>query len=77
MTTTDSIAKNTEYRLHNGQCAYGSWESILDLPADVRDAIADEILECSCRDMRHEAGNGNAEHRGRVTVGGQIYLYRA
>lgn len=74
----DGIRKSYEFRRHNGQCAYGPWLSLQDLDsADVREAIVDEVMECHCRDMWQEASSGNTADRGRVTVGGQVYLYRS
>lgn len=79
MSIPDGIRKSYEFRRHNGQCAYGRWQSLQDLQsADVREAIVDEVLECHCRDMRRETSSSrNTAERGRVTVGGQVYLYRS
>jgi|GEM_PF-6941300 len=78
MSIPDGIRDSYEVRRHNGQCAYGSWQLLQDLDsADVREAIVDEVMECHCRDMRREtSSSGNTADRGRVTVGGQAYLYR-
>jgi hypothetical protein len=71
-----TIIRRTEIRRHNGQCAFGAWISLEDADHETREAIADEILECACRDMRRESGNGNTEYEGRVCVNGQIWLYQ-
>lgn len=73
----EQIERSVEIRRHNGQCAFGPWMSADEVTSrDVVDAVIDEILECNCRDMRREAGNGNTDSSGRVTVGGEIFLYR-
>ena len=44
---------------------------------DVIDAVADEVLEARCRDCRREEHeDGNTDDAGRVTIGGQIWVYR-
>ena len=72
------IIDTTEVRRHNGQCAYGEWldRSDEDVPAAVREAVADEVVEAMCRDMRREPSSGNTDDAGRVNVGGMIWLYR-
>ena len=71
------IERSIEIRRHNGQCAFGPWMTADEVTSrDVVDAVVDEILECVCRDNRGEHGNGNTEDAGRVTVGGQVFLYR-
>lgn len=74
------ISGTTEVRRHNGQCAYGPWVLLADLPAEmahVAEAISDEVVEASCRDMRHEShADGNTDDSGSVTIGGQRWLYR-
>ena len=77
MKYTEQIEKSLEIRRHNGQCAYGQWLTVDEVSSrDVVDAIVDEIVECTCRDNRREPGNGNNESKGRVVVGGEIFLYR-
>jgi hypothetical protein len=73
---SEAIISTTEVRRHNGQCAYGQWMPLDEQFDEVVEAIVAEILECTCRDMRHEESNGNTESRGRVVVGGQVWLYR-
>ena len=63
-----------EVRRHNGQCAYGPWMPLVG--SGVEEEVADEIVECHCRDMRREEGNGNTPQRGRIVRGGAIWLYR-
>lgn len=72
------IIDTAEVRRHNGQCAYGEWLDLSDedVPAAVREAVADEIAEAMCRDMRREPHAGNTDEAGRVNVGGMIWLYR-
>lgn len=70
------ILKSTEVRRSNGQCEYGAWEPLSEKNWELQEAVVDEILEASCRDMRREPGNGNTEDEGQVEVGGQIYIYR-
>jgi len=72
------IEKSVEIRRHNGQCAYGPWMTADEMTSrDVVEAIVDEIMECTCRDNRGERSlNNNTEECGRVTVGGEIFLYR-
>jgi len=71
------IERSLEIRRHNGQCAFGPWMSADEVTSrDVVDAIIDEVIEANCRDMRQEPGNGNTDSRGRVVVGGEIFLYR-
>jgi len=72
------IIDTTEVRRHNGQCAYGEWLDLSDedVPAAVREAVADEIAEAMCRDMRRAAPAGNTDAAGRVNVGGIIWIYR-
>jgi hypothetical protein len=48
---------------------------VSEVDSYVRDAIVDEIIECTCKDMRHENGE-NTDDAGRVSVGGEIWLYR-
>lgn len=44
------------------------------VPADVRDAVADEVAECIAADMRHEE-RANTDSHGMVMVGGQRWVY--
>lgn len=71
------IERSLEIRRHNGQCAFGPWMTADEITSrDVVDAIVDEVIETNCRDMRQEGSNGNTDSRGRVVVGGEIFLYR-
>lgn len=76
----NSILATTEARRHNGECAYGPWVRLVDMSpedADVVNAIADEVAEASCRDMRREPHTGgNTDDSGCLIVGGQRWLYR-
>lgn len=69
------IIETTEVRRHNGQCAYGEWLPLADLPSSVQEAISDEIVEATCREMRREP-HRNTDESGRVDVAGQSWLYR-
>lgn len=71
------IERSLEIRRHNGQCAFGPWMTAEEVTSrDVVDAIVDEVIEANCRDMRREASGCNTDSRGRVIVGGEIFLYR-
>ena len=71
------IERSLEIRRHNGQCAFGPWMTADEVTSrDVIDAIVDEVIEANCRDMRREDNNGNTDSRGRVVVGGEVFLYR-
>ena len=71
------IERSLEIRRHNGQCAFGPWMTADGVTSrDVVDAIVDEVMEANCRDMRREDSNGNTDSRGRVVVGGEVFLYR-
>lgn len=71
------IERSLEIRRHNGQCAFGPWMTADEVSSrDVVDAIVDEVIEANCRDMRQEDSNGNTDSRGRVVVGGEVFLYR-
>ena len=71
------IERSLEIRRHNGRCAFGPWMTADEVTSrDVVDAIVEEVIEANCRDMRQEDGNGNTDSRGRVVVGGEVFLYR-
>lgn len=70
----DQIVETTEARRHNGQCEYGDWMPLEECPADVVEAIADEVAECMSADMRHESRT-NIDSHGMVVVGGQRWVY--
>ena len=71
------IERSLEIRRHNGQCAFGPWMTADEVTSrDVVDAIVEEVIEANCRDMRQEHNSGNTDSRGRVVVGGEIFLYR-
>ena len=73
----DIIVNSTEVRRHNGQCEYGLWMPLDEQTEGVIDAVADEVLEARCRDCRREEHeDGNTDDAGRVTIGGQIWVYR-
>jgi len=73
----DVIINSTEVRRHNGQCEYGLWMPLDEQTGDVIDAVVDEVLEARCRDCRREEHeDGNTDDAGRVTIGGQIWVYR-
>lgn len=72
----DPIVRSTEVRRHNGQCEFGVWMPLEDQSDDVIDVVVDEVLEALCRDCRREEHSGNDEDGGRVTVGGQAWVYR-
>lgn len=75
--TATQIERSLEIRRHNGQCAFGPWMTADEVTSrDVVDAIVEEVLEANCRDMRQEDSSGNTDSRGRVVVGGEIFLYR-
>ena len=72
-----TLSKSLEIRRHNGQCAFGPWMTVDEITSrDVVDAIVDEVIEANCRDMRQEDSNANTDSRGRVVVGGEVFLYR-
>ena len=73
----DIIVNSTEVRRHNGQCEYGLWMPLDEQTEDVIEVVVDEVLEARCRDCRREEHeDGNTDDAGRVTVGGQIWVYR-
>jgi hypothetical protein len=73
----DIIVNSTEVRRHNGQCEYGLWMPLDEQTEDVIDVVVDEVLEARCRDCRREEHeDGNTDDAGRVTIGGQIWVYR-
>ena len=73
----DVIVNSTEVRRHNGQCEYGLWMPLDEQTEDVIDVVVSEVLEARCRDCRREEHeDGNTDDAGRVTIGGQIWVYR-
>ena len=70
-----TITDTTEIRRHNGQNPYGPWLPLCDADIWIRDAIVDEIIECTTNDMRHAPG-ANTDDRGKLTIGGEIWIYR-
>lgn len=75
MNLEQQIIQTTEARRHNGQCGYGEWEPLADLPEHVAAAIADEVAECMAADMRRES-RINTDEAGLVEIGGQGWEYR-
>ena len=73
-----TIIETTEIRRHNGQCEYGKWIDLGDesVPYAVKEAVAGEVGEAMCRDMRREETEKNTDEAGQVNVGGQIWVYR-
>ena len=72
------IVDTTEVRRHNGQCEYGEWVDLTseDVPQVVRQAVAEEIAEAMCRDIRHQPSGGNPDEEGMVLVGSETWVYR-
>lgn len=72
----EQVMTTTEIRRHNGQCEYGEWLQLEDAPVAVVEAVADEVLEAMCHEMRHEPQRENTDDAGSVEVGGQRWVYR-
>lgn len=78
MTLDTQIVETTEVRRCNRECEYGEWIPLADdgVPANVREAVVDSVIEAICRDMKGLDPLENTDERGMVLVGGARWAYK-
>jgi hypothetical protein len=62
--STINIGNDYLVRLHNGQCAYGSWMTAIEAGPDIAEHVACLVLE-------------DGIESGRFNIGGQEYVFKA
>lgn len=75
MTTANDLMRQIIDTTEARVVGTSEWECLADLPAMVRDTIAEEVLGAMCGDMRGEVGTGNTDDHGQIEIDGQTWEY--